>query len=98
MVTEILSFEEMREKEIATDEYRLNLEEGSFNAVLEFLAEGKKGTLRAFFRFDDGRKVFAQLQYFNNYLGILKIPHNTPICICYEKSARGIFPMHIELI
>jgi len=99
MKLEIKTLDEMRDEDIVTDQYSANLEEGSFSARLVMLAECTKvGTFRAFFKFDDGRDVFALLQYFNRYLGILSVEPGAHILISYRKYEKGVFPYKIEVI
>lgn len=99
MKLEIKTLDEMRDENIVTDEYEVNLEEGSFSARLVMLAECTKvGAFRAFFKFDDGRNVFAFLQYFNRYLGILSIAPGAHLLISYRKTDKGVFPYKIEVI
>lgn len=51
----------LRDENILTMDYRLNLEVGRFVAVLDLKAEARN-CLRVFFTFEDGRKVLAAVQ------------------------------------
>lgn len=50
----------LRDENILTLDYRLNLEVGRFVAVLDLKAEARN-CLRVFFTFEDGRKVLAEV-------------------------------------
>ncbi len=99
MKTEIKTLEEMRNDNILTDDYAVNLEVGEFTGRLVMLAEcSKTGTLRAFFQFDDGRKVFALLQFFNRYLNIFSVSPGDRVKLFYHKIPNGVYPYKIERI
>lgn len=57
----IIGCDEMRERGIDTSNYEYNRDPGIHGAVIDFMAESrKKGTLRVFFTFSDGRRLLHQ--------------------------------------
>ncbi len=90
--------DQMREKQIMTQDYEINLTEGSFLATLDIKAEGHNGLLRLFFTFDDGRKVISPVYWWQKYLGFYEIPIGSRVRLTYTKSAKGVFLTKSELI
>lgn len=82
---------QMRELCIMTQDYELNVEEGSFSARLDLKAEGHSGTLRVFFSFDDGRKIVAPVYWWKRYLGFYEIPVGSRLLLTYTRCSQGVF-------
>ena len=90
--------EQMRELRIMTQDYAINVEEGSFSARLDLKAEGHSGTLRLFFTFDDGRKIISPVYWWNRYLGFYELPVGSRVLLTYTRSSQGVFLTGAELI
>lgn len=56
MKGDVFTQDDLRQQNIITTDYVLNLEPGEFLAVLDMKAEARR-CLRAFFTFDDGRRI-----------------------------------------
>ena len=78
----------LRDENILTMDYRLNLEVGRFVAVLDLKAEARN-CLRVFFTFEDGRKVLVAVQWWQKYLGMYETPIGTKLLLHYGKNSRG---------
>lgn len=89
-VRDVYSLEQMKELVIDTSEYKLNLEVGVFCGTLEMKAEARsRRTLRLFFTFDDGRKVFAPVFQYNRFLGFYEIPVGSRVKLTYRASGEN---------
>lgn len=95
----IYTLEEMKETEgLYTGDFRLNFEEGTFDAELLLKAEGNAGKLRAFFLFRDGRKIIAPAYPFNRYMGLREIPVGTDVRLRYIRNSDGVFLTEVEVL
>ena len=90
--------DQMREQRIMTQNYVINVEEGSFSARLDLKAEGHSGTLRLFFTFDDGRKIISPVYWWNRYLGFYEFPVGSHLKLTYTKESKGTFLKKAELL
>jgi len=94
----IYSSDEMRTKEIYTDDYAFNYEEGTFKATLVLKARGRNNMLRLFFRFDDGRKIIAPVYWWHRYLGLADAAPGTYVALTYVKREKGVFLEAAEVL
>lgn len=83
----VYSQDELREENILTLEYVLNLMPGDFPAVLDLKADGR-GCLRTFFTFEDGRKILATPQWWQKYLGFHDIPVGSRLLLHYTRNSH----------
>lgn len=99
IMNKIYSLQEAREtKELYTGDFRFNLQEGSFEAVLLLKAEGTAGKLRAFFLFQDGRRIIAPAYPFNRYMGLDRIPIGTKVRLTYMRSRDRVYLTEVEVL
>ena len=68
MKDDVYTQNDLRRYNILTMDYVLNLEPGDFLAVLDLKAEARR-CLRAFFTFDDGRRIMSTVHWWQRYLG-----------------------------
>ena len=57
------------------------------------------GDLRVFLTFDDGRKVFALVKWFQKELGVADIPVGSKVNLVYTRNKAGnVFMTGIEVM
>lgn len=100
MSKSIIGCDEMRERGIDTSCYVYNRDPGVYEAVIDFMAESRKrGVLRVFFTFSDGRKVLAPVYWWHKYLGFCEREPGDKVILTYEKIEDGrIFLAFAETI
>lgn len=96
----IYTQDELEHCELPTYAYKLNLQPGSFSATLDLKArQPYGGDLRVFFSFDEGRKVFALVKWFQKDLGVADIPVGSKVNLIYSKNKAGnVFMTGIEVM
>jgi len=98
MEDKIYSRTEMRELEIDTSDYRFLTEVGDFCAQLVLKAEAREGMLRAFFRFEDGRKIITPIFWWQKAKGLWNFPVGEWLLLHYGCNAKGgIYLMDAEV-
>ena len=99
---QIIGCDEMRERGIDTSCYGYNLDPGIYRAVIDLMAEARKGgTLRVFLTFSDGRKIIAPIYWWQKDLdhGFRKLNQGDCVLIGYERIADGrVFPKSMESV
>jgi len=83
-----------RELELAnmlTMEYELNLEPGTYEAVLDLKAMTRANVLRVFFTFADGRKIISTVNWWSNYRGLLDAEVGAKYLLTYRDYPAGVF-------
>jgi len=83
-----------RELELAnmlTMEYELNLEPGTYEAVLDLKAMTRANVLRVFFTFADGRKIISTVNWWSNYRGLLDAEVGVKYLLTYRDYPAGVF-------
>ena len=94
----VYSRAEMRAMEIDTSDYCFLTETGDFHAQLLLKAEARDGMLRAFFRFEDGRKIITPIFWWQKRLGLWNIPVGKWLLLRYGLSSKGgVYLMDVEL-
>lgn len=95
----IYTCEEMRLLGIDTSDYRFLDETGDFQGVLVLKAEARNGNLRAFFDFEDGRKIITPIFWLQRTQGFWDLPVGSRLLLHYGvSSAGGIYLMNAEPI
>ena len=95
----IYTCEEMRLLGIDTSDYRFLDETGDFRGVLVLKAEARNGNLRAFFDFEDGRKIITPIFWFQRTQGLWDLPVGSRLLLHYgPSSVGGIYLTHAEVI
>ena len=56
--------------------------------VLDLKTEAPR-CLRAFFTFEDGRRIMAAAQWWQSYLGLYQIPSGSKVKLHYDANKRG---------
>ena len=86
----IIGCDEMRERGIDTSFYEYNRVPGIYKAVIDLMAESrKKGTLRVFLTFSDGRKILAPVYWWQMYLGFYERAPGENVLLEYKKIEDG---------
>ncbi len=85
----VYSRAEMRAMEIDTSDYCFLTEAGDFHAQLLLKAEARDGMLRAFFRFEDGRKIITPIFWWQKRQGLWDIPVGTWLLLHYGLNTKG---------
>ncbi len=85
----IYSRAELRQMDLDTSEYCFLNEEGTFYATLFLKAEAREGMLRAFFDFEDGRKIITPIFWWQKRQGMWELPIGTHLRLHYAFSAKG---------
>ena len=85
----IYSRTEMRQMELDTSDYRFLDEPGEFYARLVLKAEAREGMLRAFFLFEDGRKIITPIFWWQKMQGLWDLPLRKPLLLRYTINAKG---------
>ena len=94
----VYSRAEMRAMEIDTSGYCFLTDTGDFRAQLLLKEEARDGMLRAFFRFEDGRKIITPIFWWQKRLGLWDIPVGKWLLLHYGLSSKGgIYLMDVEL-
>ncbi|MBE7005943.1 MAG: hypothetical protein E7424_02195 [Ruminococcaceae bacterium] len=88
MKNDVYTQSDLRRFNILTTDYVLNLEPGDFFAVLDLKAEARR-CLRAFFTFNDGRRIMSTVHWWQCYLGIYDIPSGSRVKLHYDKNSHG---------
>ncbi len=88
MKDDVYTQSDLRRCNILTLDYALNLEPGDFFAVLDLKTEAPR-CLRAFFTFEDGRRIMAAAQWWQSYLGLYQIPSGSKVKLHYDANKRG---------
>ena len=88
MKNDVYTQSDLRRFNILTMDYVLNLEPGDFLAVLDLKAEARR-CLRAFFTFEDGRRVMSPVYWWQCYLGLYDIPCKSRVKLHYDANSRG---------
>ena len=73
----VYSRAEMQEAGIVTYDYAFMTEPGEYIGTLEMKAEARGGMLRLFLRLVDGRKIITPVFWWQGYLGLSMLRHNT---------------------
>ena len=95
----IYTCEEMRTLGIDTSAYRFLDEIGDFRGELVLKAEARNGSLRAFFDFEDGRKIITPIFWFQRAQGLWDIPVGSRLLLHYGLSSKGgVYLTHAELL
>lgn len=96
----IIGCDEMRELSIDTSCYRYNRDPGTYRAIIDLMAEArKKGTLRVFLTFEDGKKIIAPVYWWQDELGFRYRKPGDMVDITYEKCEDGrVFPKAAESV
>ena len=88
MKNDVYTQSDLRRFNILTMDYVLNLEPGDFLAVLDLKAEARR-CLRAFFTFDDGRRIMSTVYWWQCYLGLYDIPNGSKVKLHYDENSHG---------
>jgi len=96
MQDDVYTRDQMRELRIMTQDYALNMKEGSFPARLDLKAEGHSGMLRVFFTFDDGKKIVSPVYWWKRYLGFYEIPVGSKVLLTYTRCSQGVFLTEVK--
>ena len=88
MKNDVYTQSDLRRFNILTMDYVLNLEPGDFLAVLDLKAEARR-CLRAFFTFEDRRRIMSAVYWWQCYLGLYDIPNGSNVKLHYDANSRG---------
>lgn len=95
---EIYTRQEFRDLGYEVNNYVLNTLVGKFPAKLEMKAWGKNRKLRAFFKFEDGRKIIAPAYPYQRYLGLCELPIGTDVLLTYEEvTEERVYLTEVEV-
>ena len=95
----IYTREEMRKLGIDTNEYQFLDEIGDFRGKLVLKAESRNDNLRAFFDFEDGRKIITPIFWFQRTQGLWDFPVGSRLLLHYGLSSAGmVYLTHAEVI
>ena len=95
----IYTCEEMRTLGIDTSDYRFLDEIGDFRGELVLKAEARNNNLRAFFDFEDGRKIITPIFWFQRAQGLWDIPVGIRLLLHYGLSSKGgVYLTHAEIL
>ena len=95
----IYTCEEMRTLGIDTSAYRFLGEIGDFRGELVLKAEARNSNLRAFFDFEDGRKIITPIFWFQRAQGLWDIPVGSRLLLHYGLSSKGgVYLTHAEIL
>ena len=95
----IYTCEEMRTLGIDTSAYRFLDEIGDFRGELVLKAEARNSNLRAFFDFEDGRKIITPIFWFQRAQGLWDIPVGSRLLLHYGLSSKGgVYLTHAEIL
>ena len=83
--------DELRDERIYTDEYHFNSDVGEFVGILNLKATTRKGDLRLFFTFEDGRKVIALAPWFHKFFNMKDADIGNRYHLTYEKKSGGVY-------
>ena len=106
--TKVYTQQELYDKKIDTDDYKVNKESGAFLGTLMLKAwatrskvSGNSRPMRAFFDLEDGRKIIALVQPFRKeqLIAMGKIPIGSTLQLYFEPSTRGyVFLSKFEVV
>lgn len=106
--TNVYTQQELYDKKINTDDYRVNKESGAFLGTLMLKAwatrskvSGNSRPMRAFFDLEDGRKIIALVQPFRKeqLIAMGKIPIGSTLQLYFEPSTSGyVFLSKFEVV
>lgn len=89
--SKIYTQRELELAHILTMEYELNLEPGTYEAILDLKAMTRTDVLRVFFTFADGRKIIATVNWWSNYRGLLEAEVGAKYRLTYKTYPAGVF-------
>lgn len=98
MGSDILTQQDIEDRNWDTSEYAINYEPGDFVAVLAGKAWAQNKKMRLFFDFEDGRKVLAMGQRFNKYLGFLEYPVGGTYLVTFTRRSSGVYAEKAKLL
>ena len=96
--TKVYTQQELYDKKINTDDYKVNKEIGAFLGTLMLKAwatrskvSGNSRPMRAFFDLEDGRKIIALVQPFRKeqLIAMGKVPIGSTLQLYFEPSTSG---------
>lgn len=106
--TKVYTQQELYDKKIDTDDYKVNKESGAFLGTLMLKAwatrskvSGNSRPMRAFFDLEDGRKIIALVQPFRKeqLIAMGKIPIGSTLQLYFEPSTCGyVFLSKFEVV
>ncbi|MBQ6076407.1 MAG: hypothetical protein IJK86_09710 [Lachnospiraceae bacterium] len=97
-MNDVMTRQEFAASDHVRNDFEINTDVGTFEAIVIMKAEAHEGALRVFLEFDDGRHIIAPVYWFQGYLGFRKIPNGSRVRISYMERARGVYPGKAELI
>ena len=106
--TKVYTQQELYDKKIDTDDYKVNKESGAFLGTLMLKAwatrskvSGNSRPMRAFFDLEDGRKIIALVQPFRKeqLIDMGKVPIGSTLQLYFEPSTSGyVFLSKFEVV
>lgn len=104
--TKVYTQQELYDKKIDTDDYKVNKESGAFLGTLMLKAtrskvSGNSRPMRAFFDLEDGRKIIALVQPFRKeqLIAMGKVPIGSTLQLYFEPSTSGyVFLSKFEVV
>ena len=106
--TKVYTQQELYDKKIDTDDYRVNKESGAFLGTLMLKAwatrskvSGNSRPMRAFFDLEDGRKIIALVQPFrkDQLMDMEKVSIGSTLQLYFEPSTSGyVFLSKFEVV
>ena len=106
--TKVYTQQELYDKKIDTDDYRVNKESGAFLGTLTLKAwatrskvSGNSRPMRAFFDLEDGRKIIALVQPFrkDQLMDMEKVSIGSTLQLYFEPSTSGyVFLSKFEVV
>ena len=89
--SKIYTQRELELANILTMEYELNLEPGTYEAILDLKAMTRTDVLRVFFTFADGRKIITTVNWWSNYRGLMDAEAGAKYRLVYKAYPAGVF-------
>ena len=106
--TKVYTQQELYDKNINTDDYKVNRESGAFLGTLMLKAwatrskvSGNSRPMRAFFDLEDGRKIIALVQPFrkDQLMDMEKVSNGSTLQLYFEPSTSGyVFLSKFEVV
>ena len=106
--TKVYTQQELYDKKIDTDDYKVNKESGAFLGTLMLKAwatrskvSGNSRPMRAFFDLEDGRKIIALVQPFrkDQLMDMEKVSIGSTLQLYFEPSTSGyVFLSKFEVV
>lgn len=106
--TKVYTQQELYDKNINTDDYKVNRESGAFLGTLMLKAwatrskvSGNSRPMRAFFDLEDGRKIIALVQPFrkDQLMDMEKVSIGSTLQLYFEPSTSGyVFLSKFEVV